>query len=771
MFIRFYRTIIFVLALLSLTIAQAEQSVGLVLSGGGAKGIAHIGVIQALEENDIPIDYVAGTSMGAIVGGLYAAGYSPQEMMALIESKGFGYWSTGVIDPSLVYYYAKPESTPALASFNLDLKKDSTKVNSILPSSLINPLPMNFAFMELFSAYTAQCGGDFNRLFVPFRCVASDVYHKHKIVCRSGRLGDAIRASMTFPVVFHPIEMNGIPVYDGGIYDNFPVDVMREEFAPDIMIGVDVSTSNDKPHSNDIVVQLENMIIQNNNTELPAEDGIKLHVNCEKYNLLDFQQAKAIYRLGYDHAMSMMDSIKGRVANRMPQEARKLRRAVFKSKTPYLTFDSVSVEGANASQNHMLKYFFTKGRCDTFGIEQARDVYYRMITPGKLSNLMPRADYDEKTGLFDLRLKATVKNNFKLGIGGYVSSSTNSMLFVSAGYGTLSFNSLNADANAWIGQSYMAGVVNAKMAMRTSWPSQIVLQGVVSRQKMYDSDRAFYEDATTSATSSEAFARFKYIVGLGRGALIDFSVGYGRLSNRFYSDLEVIARERDRSTDNVGQLRLHYEHNTLDDMIYPSSGLNVKATAIGVCGYHCYYPMNDQAQKEKTQNDYWALLSASVKKYWPIGRDFALGVNASVVASSRKLLKNYGETVISLPVFNPTVSTYNRFNSAFRAPQYLSVGVSPIVKIGSAVQLRGEAYCFMPWRKVMANVDMDNDIYHTPCYGRWFRDPEFYGEVAAVMKLPFANLSAYANYATTPGGKWNVGISFGLFFLAPQFMQ
>ena len=730
MFIRFYRTITFILALLSLTIAQAEQSVGLVLSGGGAKGIAHIGVIQALEENDIPIDYVAGTSMGAIVGGLYAAGYSPREMMDLIESKGFGYWSTGVIDPSLVYYYAKPESTPALASFNLDLKKDSTKVNSILPSSLINPLPMNFAFMELFSAYTAQCGGDFNRLFVPFRCVASDVYHKHKIVCRSGRLGDAIRASMTFPVVFHPIEMNGIPVYDGGIYDNFPVDVMREEFAPDIMIGVDVSTSNDKPHSNDIVVQLENMIIQNNNTELPAEDGIKLHVNCEKYNLLDFQQAKAIYRLGYDHAMSMMDSIKGRVANRMPQEARKLRRAVFKSKTPYLTFDSVSVEGANASQNYMMKYFFTKGRSDTFGIEQARDVYYRMITPGKLSNLMPRAVYDEKTGLFDLRLKATVKNNFKLGIGGYVSSSTNSMLFVSAGYGTLSFNSLNADANAWIGQSYMAGTVNAKMAMRTSWPSQIALQGVVSQQKMYDSDRVFFDDATTSATSSEAFARFKYIVGLGRGALIDLSVGYGRLSNRFYSELEVMARERDRSTDNVGQLRLLYEHNTLDDMIYPSSGLNVKATAIGVCGYHSYYPMNDQAKKEKTQNDCWALLSASVKKYWPIGRDFALGVNASVVASSRRLLNNYGETVISLPAFNPTISTYNRFNSAFRASQYLSVGVSPIVKIGSAVQLRGEAHCFMPWRKVLANVEygMDDDIYHTPCYGRWFRDPEFYGK-------------------------------------------
>lgn len=90
------------------------QSVGLVLSGGGAKGIAHIGVIKALEENDIPIDYVAGTSMGAIIGGLYAAGYTPEEMLELILSKGFSDWSTGRIDPNLTYYFVKKPQTPGL---------------------------------------------------------------------------------------------------------------------------------------------------------------------------------------------------------------------------------------------------------------------------------------------------------------------------------------------------------------------------------------------------------------------------------------------------------------------------------------------------------------------------------------------------------------------------------------------------------------------------------------------------------------------------------
>ncbi len=259
---KFKSVIISLLTTLSVLAAGKQQSVGLVLSGGGAKGIAHIGVIKALEDHDIPIDYVAGTSMGAIVGGLYAAGYTTEEMMQLLLSKDFANWSTGQIDRKLTYYFYKDSPTPAMLNVPVPTRRDSLSSNSILPSSLISPLPMNFAFMELFAAYTAQCGGNFDNLFVPFRSVTSDVYHKHKIVCRSGSLGDAIRASMSFPVVFHPIEMDSVLVYDGGIYDNFPVDVMREDFAPSIMIGVDVSAPDGKPKANDLIEQLEDMIIQ-----------------------------------------------------------------------------------------------------------------------------------------------------------------------------------------------------------------------------------------------------------------------------------------------------------------------------------------------------------------------------------------------------------------------------------------------------------------------------------------------------------------------------
>ena len=99
--------------------------------------------------------------MGAVVGGLYAAGYTPDEMMALIKSEGFADWSTGKIDPDYLYYFDREPSSPAMVKVNLGSSGNGRPV-SVLPTSLINPLPMNFAFMDLFAAYTAQCGGDFD---------------------------------------------------------------------------------------------------------------------------------------------------------------------------------------------------------------------------------------------------------------------------------------------------------------------------------------------------------------------------------------------------------------------------------------------------------------------------------------------------------------------------------------------------------------------------------------------------------------------------------
>lgn len=748
--------------------AQSRQSVGLVLSGGGAKGIAHIGVIKALEEHDIPIDYIAGTSMGSIVGGLYAAGYTPEEMMELIESKGFAYWSTGKIDKDLTYYFSENEPTPALGSVSVG-PKDSTEVKSILPGSLISPLPMNFAFMDLFAGYTAQCGGDFDKLFVPFRCVTSDVYHKHKIVLRGGDFGDAIRASMSFPMVFHPIELDSLLVYDGGIYDNFPVDVMREDFAPAIMIGVDVSAPDKKPDPNDLFQQLEDMIIQNNDYSLPADEGIKIKVDVSQFGLLDFGKAREIYRYGYDKAMEMIDSIEKRVTSRTPAAERNLRRDVFKSRTPYVRFDSVTVTGGTPRQNDYVAYLFDhrRSRTDTFGIADARDAYYRAITPGRLRNLVPHAVYNSANGLFRLDLKSIVKDNFKLGVGGYVSSSTSSMLFMSAGYNTLSFNSFETNINGWIGQSYLAGVLNARINLRTPNPSRIGIQFVASRQKFYESDQLFFEDnQPVFITDREMSVRIGLETAAGRRGIAGAGVGYGHLNDKFYQTgrISYAGDQRDRAVQKLWQIYARYRHNTLDNAIYPTAGAYYSATAIGVTGN---YELTDGETGALSRYDRrWIQGEVITRNYFRAGQSFSFGVETDLLWSTRKLLPYYDASLVDAPAFNPTPSTYNTFNTALRANQFIAAGAVPVVRISDMVQVRGTAYGFLPVRAIQADP-----VTGGARYGKWFSDPQFFGEMAAVVTLPFANLCAYGNYMSGPSRGWTFGISFGVFVLAPKYLR
>lgn len=506
------------------TAVAGAQSVGLVLSGGGAKGIAHIGVIQALEDNDIPIDYITGTSMGSIIGGLYACGYTPQEMLDLILSKGFSYWSTGKTDPALVFYFNR--ETPSPSIYSLPLGKKSAAADSV-PASLISGQPMSFAFLDLFAKYTAQCSGNFDRLFVPFRCVASDVAAKHKHVFSNGRVGDAIRASMSFPIVFQPIEINGTLYYDGGIYDNFPVDVMKKTFAPSIMIGVDVSTEDIGPQTT-LLDQIENLVIQNNNYDLPQSEGLRLKIDLNEFGLLDFPAAQAIYKVGYDHAMAHMDSIKARVTSRRPHAVTEARRAAFKAQTPRLVFDSVSVSGGTKAQNDYIKYLFTPSKgSDTLNVDEARLAFYRAMASGKLADLFPQAAYNESTGMFGLSLRASVKNRYRANIGGFISSSTNSFLYFSADYSTLSAGSVNTSLSAWVGQSTMAGVLRGRMFLHTPVPTSIGLEAVASRERFYEKDRAFFNASEpTFLVSHEYFGRLNFSIAARSTGRVDKQYKY-----------------------------------------------------------------------------------------------------------------------------------------------------------------------------------------------------------------------------------------------------
>ena len=211
------------------TLPAAAQSVGVVMSGGGAKGLYHIGVLQALEESGIPIDYVSGTSMGSIIAGMYAAGYSPEEMRRIVASGVVKQWVSGRIDPSYLPYYRRNTGTPIFLSIRLNMKDHPDDPNASrfrLPSYLISSNQIDLALADLFGPATTASRRDFDSLMVPFLCVASDMNTRRPVVLRKGDMGEAIRSSMSIPLAFKPMKIDTMLLYDGGIYDNFPWDCL-----------------------------------------------------------------------------------------------------------------------------------------------------------------------------------------------------------------------------------------------------------------------------------------------------------------------------------------------------------------------------------------------------------------------------------------------------------------------------------------------------------------------------------------------------------------
>ena len=180
---RFFEIIIAFLMLVP--ISADAQSVGVVMSGGGAKGLYHIGVLRALEENGIPIDYISGTSMGSIVGGLYASGYTIEEMEEVALSGDLARWVSGSIDPKYSYFFIDRERITSMIRVSVGVEGNdmSQRPKVLLPGAMMNTAEIDLALNSFFTQASTGAQGDFDKLMIPFRCIGTDIQqHIHQLL-------------------------------------------------------------------------------------------------------------------------------------------------------------------------------------------------------------------------------------------------------------------------------------------------------------------------------------------------------------------------------------------------------------------------------------------------------------------------------------------------------------------------------------------------------------------------------------------------------------
>ncbi|MCI1683975.1 MAG: patatin-like phospholipase family protein [Bacteroides sp.] len=267
--------------------AQDRKKVALVLGGGGAKGAAEVGVIKVLEEANIPIDYVVGTSIGAIVGGLYSIGYDAHDLDSLFQGQDWLFLLSDQVKRKDKNFLSKEEKDTYVLSIPFSFKKKATfPTGYVVGQNVVN------LFSRLTVGYHQM--DSFKKLPIPFSCVTVDILSGKEVVLSSGSLPMAMRASMSIPGAFVPVEWNDMMLIDGGVLNNFPVDIARKMGA-DIVIGIDLSNGwKNKDELTSIPAVLDQIISimgrEKYKVNRHAAD-LYIHPELKEYNATSFQPA------------------------------------------------------------------------------------------------------------------------------------------------------------------------------------------------------------------------------------------------------------------------------------------------------------------------------------------------------------------------------------------------------------------------------------------------------------------------------------------------
>ncbi|MGB0896437.1 MAG: patatin-like phospholipase family protein [Flavobacteriaceae bacterium] len=319
---------------------QAENNVkvGVVLSGGGAKGLAHIGALKVIEESGVQIDYIAGTSMGAIVGGLYASGYSADELTALFKQVNFEELIGDEFQRRDKSFFERNNSDKHALTLPFN------KFKIALPSSISKGQNTYNLFVKLLDH--VKDVNKFSELSIPFFCMATDLETGQQVQLEEGYLPNAILASGAIPTLFEPVSLDGKLLVDGGISNNYPVDELLEKNV-DVVIGVDVQDKlMDKEQLasvSDIMKQVSNFTTNNQMVDKVKKTSFYIKPDISEFSIISFEESDKIYQVGYEAAQLFKSDL--RILSEQQSLKPDSKPVGYKGVRPLYTINKVTING------------------------------------------------------------------------------------------------------------------------------------------------------------------------------------------------------------------------------------------------------------------------------------------------------------------------------------------------------------------------------------------------------------------------------------------
>ncbi|WP_409488697.1 patatin-like phospholipase family protein [Pseudomonas promysalinigenes] len=558
----------------ALTVWAAEPAhpkIGLVLSGGAARGLAHIGVLKALEEQGVRIDAIAGTSMGAVVGGLYASGYSVQELETLATTLD---WQQALSDAPPrrdVPFRRKQDDRDFLVKQKLSFRDDGSLG---LPLGVIQG--QNLALLlESKLAHTADTR-DFDKLPIPFRAVATDIASGEKVVFRRGHLPQVIRASMSIPAVFAPVELEGRLLVDGGMVDNIPLDVARE-MGVDLAIVVDIGTPlRDRKQLAtvvDVLNQSITLMTRRNSEEQLANlhrDDILIQPQLAAFGVTDFGRAQDMIDAGYRATRLLGTRL---AVLRQPDGDANLAVARSSSqRTPLIT--AIRIENDSKVSDDVIRYYIRQplgeplalDRLQTdmgtlYGLDYFDRVQYRVVHKGQ-DNILVINARGKRGGTDYLRLGLNLSDDLR----------GDSAFNLGASYRMNGINRLGAE---WLTRAQIGE--QQELYSEFYQPLDVGSRYFVAPYLDLGSQNI---EATLDNDPIAEYRLERYGFGLNLGRQIGTSgevrLGLGKAWGK--ADVRVGEQDLPSVSFNEGFYELKYSFDTLDNVYFPHSGEDISLT-------------------------------------------------------------------------------------------------------------------------------------------------------------------------------------------------
>ncbi len=731
-----------ILLFLTAFVPARTQKVGLVLSGGGADALAHVGVIKALEENNIPIDYITGSSMGAFIGALYASGYSPEQIEAYVTSTLFLEMSHGKINRNDVYYYQTIQEDAGLINFKF--ARDDSTLKAKFPTNLIDPAPIDYAIAEKLAPSAAAANYNFDSLFVPFRCIAADISDKEQVIFSSGSLSQAVRASMSYPFYLRPVYVDKKLLFDGGLYNNFPADIMCDDFNPDFVIGSSVANTLEPPDDENPFSQIKNMMVSRTTYKIDCENGFIIAPNAD-FGVFNFQKAQHAVDSGYAATIRVIDFLKEKINRRVTQEEITQRRKTFTHSFIPLKFNIVEVEGLSEKQVNYVRKTLTNPFHRTSKIDSLdmRRSFFKLHGDSKIKSVYPVISKNSDSS-YTMNLKIQRERDLIIGLGGNLSTSPINHIFLSVKYNRLKKSGITAYTSGMYGRLY----AGSKTLLRYDIPGRVPIfiqpEFVIHRWNYYRSRNFFFEEFRPSyLIQNETYGNIK--IGIPYSNRGELTVGGNifHLVDDYYQTQDFAPEDTvDKTEFNGFSAYAMLENNTLDDKQYATEGTRFSLRARYVNGVENHIP-GSTSQKSNAYREWqeWLQFKLYLETYYKSQGRLRLGFSFQGVYSEQPRFSNYTSTILRAPSFQPIPESKTLFLETFHTFKYMAVGHKFIFRIKEQIHLRLEGYIFQPYQMILENSTTSKAEFGDPWDNRYT-----IASATAVWKSPLGPFSLGVNY-------------------------